>query len=244
MRVMLTIARREFFGYFSTPLAYVFLVVFLAAAAAAPFYFGNFLESNQADLTTFFQFHPWLFLVFMPAIGMRLWTDERRGGTIELLMTLPVTPWQAVGGKFIAAWGFATIALLLTFPIVITVNYLGDPENAIIITSYFGSWLMAGALLALASCISALTKSQVVAFVISVVIGFLLMVAGLDLVIDPIAAWAPDYLVRLVASFSFVTHFQGMTSGLVDLTAVLYFVTLIALLLVINRQIVELKKAG
>jgi ABC-2 type transport system permease protein len=244
MGVMLTIARREFVGYFSTPLAYVFLVVFLAAAAAAPFYFGGFLERDQADLTTFFQYHPWLFLVLMPAIGMRLWTDERRSGTIELLMTLPITTWEAVLGKFFAAWGFATIAIALTFPIWITVDYLGDPEQSIIASSYFGSWLMAGALLALSSCISALTKSQVIAFVIAVVIGILLFLAGQDLVVDPLSSLAPDYVVRLVASFSFATHFSGMTSGLIELTAVIYFVSLIALLLLINRQIVELKKAG
>jgi ABC-2 type transport system permease protein len=244
MRVMLTVARREFVGYFSTPLAYVFLVVFLAAAAAATFYFGSFLERNQADLTAFFEFHPWLFLVFMPAIGMRLWTEERRSGTVELLMTLPVTPWQAVVGKFLAAWAFAGIALALTFPIWITVGYLGDPEHSIVITSYFGSFLMAGALLALTSCISALTKNQVIAFVISVVVGILLLLAGHDLVIDAMTSWAPDYLIRLVASFSFLTHFLGMTSGLVEFTAVIYFVSLIGLLLLINRQIVELKKAG
>ena len=243
MRVMLTVARREFVGYFATPLAYVFLVVFLAAAAAATFYFGDFLDRNQADLTSFFDFHPWLFLVFMPAIGMRLWTEERRSGTVELLMTLPITPLQAVVGKFLAAWAFAGIALALTFPIWITVNYLGDPEHAIIITSYFGSFLMAGALLALTSCISALTKNQVIAFVISVVFGILLLLAGHDLVVDAMASWAPDYLIRLVASFSFLTHFAGMTSGLVDLTAVIYFASLIGLLLLINRQIVELKKA-
>jgi ABC-2 type transport system permease protein len=247
MRVMLTVARREFVGYFATPLAYVFLVVFLAAAAAAAFYspFGaNFLDRNQADLSVFFEFHPWLFLVFMPAIGMRLWTEERRSGTIELLMTLPVTPWQAVLGKFLAAWAFAGIALALTFPIWITVDYLGDPEHSIIITSYFGSFLMAGALLALTSCISALTKNQVIAFVISVVVGVLLLLAGHDLVIDAMSSWAPEYLIRLVASFSFLTHFLGMTSGLVELTAVIYFVSLIGLLLLINRQVVELKKAG
>ncbi len=244
MRVMLTVARREFVGYFATPLAYVFLVVFLAAAAAATFYFGSFLERNQADLTAFFEFHPWLFLVFMPAIGMRLWTEERRSGTVELLMTLPVTPWQAVLGKFLAAWAFAGIALALTFPIWLTVNYLGDPEHSIVITSYFGSFLMAGALLALTSCISALTKNQVIAFVISVVVGILLLLAGHDLVIDAMSSWAPDYLIRLVASFSFLTHFLGMTSGLVELTAVIYFVSLIGLLLLINRQVVELKKAG
>ena len=244
MRVTFTIARREFLAYFSTPLAYVFLVVFLAAAAAAPFYFGDFLDRGQADLTPFFDFHPFLFLIFMPAIGMRLWTDERRQGTIELLMTLPITPWQAVMGKFLAAWAFATVAIALTFPIWITVDFLGDPEHSIILTGYFASFLMAGALLAVASSVSALTKSQVIAFVISALVGFLMMVAGLDLVIDAFSAWAPDYLISLVASFSFMTHFAGMTNGLVELNAVIYFVTLIGLFLLINRQVIDLKKAS
>ncbi|MHA1559221.1 MAG: ABC transporter permease, partial [Alphaproteobacteria bacterium] len=154
------------------------------------------------------------------------------------------TTWLVVLGKFFAAWGFATLAIALTFPIWITVDYLGDPEHSVIASSYFGSWLMAGALLALSSCISALTKSQVIAFVIAVVIGILLFLAGQDLVVDALSSWAPDYVIRLVASFSFATHFSGMTSGLIELTAVIYFVTLIALLLLINRQIVELKKAG
>jgi len=250
MRVMLTIARREFIAYFATPLAYVFLVVFLAGALAAPFYFGNFvdqpnfLSSGMASLSTFFVYHPWLFLVFMPAIGMRLWSDERRQGTIELLMTLPVTPWQAVLGKFFAAWAFATLALALTFPIWLTVEYLGDPEVSVIISGYFGSFLMAGALLALASCVSAATNSQVVAFVISVVVGFLLMFAGLDFVIDAFSSWAPDYLISLIASFSFLTHFGVMTNGLIEVTALIYFATLITLLLLINRQIIDLTRAS
>lgn len=244
MRVLLTIARREFVAYFLTPLAYVFLVVFLVAAAVAPFYFGGFMERRQADLIPFFDFHPWLFLILMPAIGMRLWTDERRSGSIELLMTLPVTPWQAVGGKFLAAWGFATFALLLTFPIVLTVNRLGDPDNGVILAGYVGSFLMAGGLLALASCISALTKSQVIAFVISVVAGFLLMVTSLDLVLGLFTGWAPAYVVDLIASFSLRTHFYDFRNGIIDLSSVIFFLTLIGLLLLINRQIIEIKKAG
>ena len=244
MRVTLIIARREFGGYFTTPLAYVFLVVFLVAAAIATFDFGDFMELRQADLLAFFAFHPWLMVVLMPAVGMRLWTEERRAGTIELLMTLPVTPWQAVAGKFLAAWGFAAIALLLTFPIVLTVNYLGEPDNGLIVAGYIGSLLMAGGLLALASCLSALTKSQVIAFVLSVVASFALMVTGLAVVLDLFSGWAPDYLVDLVASFSFYTHFLQLTEGVVDLSAVVYFISLIALLLLVNRQIIELKKAG
>lgn len=244
MRVMLTIARREFIGYFITPLAYVFLVVFLVAAAVATFYFGDFLEIRQADLISFFTFHPFLLLVLMPAVGMRLWTEERRSGSIELLMTLPITTWQAVLGKFLAAWAFAGICLLLTFPIVWTVNWLGDPDNGVIAAGYVGSFLMAGALIALTSCISALTKSQVIAFVISVVAGFILMASGLALVLDLFTGWAPEYLVDLVASFSFVTHFNELTSGIIAGSSIVFFVTLIGLLLLINRQIIELKKAG
>lgn len=244
MRVMLTIARREFVAYFLTPLAYVFLVVFLVAAAVAPFYFGGFMDRRQADLLPFFDFHPWLFLILMPAIGMRLWTEERRSGSIELLMTLPVTAWQAVGGKFLAAWAFATFALALTFPIVLTVNRLGDPDVGVIASGYVGSFLMAGGLLALASCISALTKSQVIAFVVSVVAGFLLMVTSLDLVLGVFTGWAPEYVVDLIASFSLRTHFYDFRNGIIDLSSVIFFVTLIGLLLLINRQIIEIKKAG
>jgi ABC-2 type transport system permease protein len=241
---MYIIARREFAGYFVTPLAFVFLVVFLVAAAVATFYFGDFMGRRQADLLSFFDFHPWLLLILMPAVGMRLWTEERRSGSIELLMTLPVTPWQAVGGKFLAAWAFAAVALALTFPIVITVNYLGDPDNGVIVAGYISSLLMAGALLALTSCISALTKSQVIAFVISVVAGFLLMVSGLDLVLNLFTGWAPDYLVDLIASFSFLTHYYDLTNGVVSIPSIVFFFTLIILLLLINRQIIELKKAG
>ena len=244
MRVMLTIARREFIGYFITPLAYVFLVVFLVAAAVATFYFGDFLEIRQADLISFFTFHPFLLLVLMPAVGMRLWTEERRSGSIELLMTLAITAWQAVLGKFLAASAFAGICLILTFPIVWTVNWLGTPDNAVIATGYIGSFLMAGALIALTSCISALTKSQVIAFVLSVVAGFILMVTGLPLVLDLFTGWAPEYIVDLVASFSFFTHFNELTSGIIAGSSIVFFVSLIGLLLLINRQVIELKKAG
>lgn len=243
MRAMLTIARREFVGYFTTPLAYVFLVVFLVAAAVATFEFGDFIQRGQADLLSFFDYHPFLLLVLMPAVGMRLWTEERRQGSMELLMTLPITAWQAVIGKFAAAWAFAGICLLLTFPIVITVNWLGNPDNGIIATSYVASFLLAGALLALTSCISALTKSQVIAFVISVVAGFILMVTGLALVLDLFTGWAPEYIVDLIASFSFYTHFIELTNGVVGANSIVFFVSLIVLLLLINRQIIELKKA-
>lgn len=243
MRVILIIARRELGAYFSTPLAYVFIVAFVAAAGAVPFYFGGFMERRQADLTPFFGFHAWLYLVLIPAIGMRLWAEERRVGSMELLMTLPVTVWQTVLGKFFAAWVFAGICLILTFPIVWTVNYLGDPDNGVIIASYIGSFLMAGALLSVTSCLSALTKSQVIAFVISVAASFLLMVSGLNIVLGLFTGWAPQYLIDLIASFSFLTHFNTITEGVLDIRDVIFFLSLIVLFLFINRQIVELKKA-
>ena len=244
MRVLLVIARRELAGYFSTPLAYVFIVTFLAAAGALTFYLGDFFNRRQSDLSPFFAFHPWLFLVLVLAVGMRLWAEERRSGTIELLMTLPVTTWQAVGGKFLAAWIFAGITLALTFPIWITVNELGDPDNGVILASYVGSFLMAGALLATASCLSALTKNQLIAFVISVAASFLLMLSGLDMVLGLFRGWAPQYVVDLIASFSFLTHFSAIAKGVMDVRAIVFFLSLIVLCLFINCQIVEVKKAG
>ena len=244
MRAIFVIARREMASYFSTPLAYVFLIIFLAAAAAAPLLFGGFFERRQADLTTFFVFHPWLLLVLVPAIGMRLWAEERRVGTIELLMTLPITVWQAVLGKFLAAWAFAGLALALTFPIWVTVNMLGDPDNGVILASYIGSFLMAGAFLALSSAISALTTSQVVAFVLSVSAGFLLLVAGLDFVAALARNWLPQYAVDLIASYSLLTHFSSITEGVLEMRGIVFFLTIILLFLFINKELVELRKAA
>ena len=244
MRVILTITRRELAAYFSTPLAYVFIVAFLATAGAATFYFGDFMGRRQADLLPFFNFHPWLFLVLIPAIGMRLWAEERRSGTIELLMTLPITPWQAVVGKFVAAWGFIGLTLALTFPIWITVNYLGDPDNGVIIAAYLASFLMAGALLAVTAAISAMSKSQVIAFVFSVAAGMLLLLLGLDLVLNLFEGWAPQYFVDLIASFSLLTHFDAIARGVLEFEAIVFFLALILLFLFINRQIVEIRKAS
>lgn len=244
MRIVGVITRRELAAYFSTPLAYVFIVIFLAGAGAVTFFVGDFFARRQADLFSFFGFHPWLFLVLIPAVGMRLWAEERKSGTIELLMTLPVTTGQAVAGKFLAAWMFTAIALALTFPIWISVNYLGDPDNGVIMASYLGSLLMAGALLALTACLSALTKNQVIAFVIGAAASFLFMMSGLELVIGLFRDWAPAYIVDMVASLSFLTHFQTITKGVVQAPAVIFFLTMIAVCLFINAQIVELKKAG
>jgi ABC-2 type transport system permease protein len=210
---------------------------------AFTFYIGRFYDNGSADLNVFFAYHPWLYLFLVPAIGMRLWAEERRTGTMELLLTLPVPLWKTVLGKFLAAWAFTGVALALTFPIWITVNYLGNPDNGVILASYVGSFLMAGAYLAITSAISASTSHQVIAFVVSVVVCFLFTVSGAALVLDFFKAWAPVELVNTVSSFSFLTHFSAISSGVIDLRDVVYFVTLIGLFLTVNVALVDLKKA-
>ena len=237
------ICKRELGSYFGTPVAYVFLVIFLALTGVFTFYIAGFYERGQADLRPFFVYQPWLYLFLIPALSMRLWAEERKSGTIELLMTLPVSTLQAVIGKFLAAWIFTAIALLLTFPMWITVNYLGNPDNLVIIASYVGSLLMAGAYLAIGSCISAITKNQVIAFVIAVVVCFLFIFSGFPLVIDFFQAWAPQVLVNTIASMSFLTHFTNITRGVIDLRDIIYFVSFIAFWLYANSVIIEMKKA-
>ena len=234
---------RELKGYFRTPLASIFLLVFLALSSGMTFFLGRFFERDQADLTAFFSWHPWLFLVLMPAIGMRLWAEERRSGTIELLITLPVTNTQLVVGKFLASWIFTLIALFLTMPIWITVNYLGEPDNHVILISYFGSWLMAGAFLALTSCLSALTKNQVIAFIISSISGFVLIMAGFNLVLSAVRSWSPNWITETISSMSFLSHFSRIQMGVFDLSTLVFFVSMIILCLWINVQLVQVKKA-
>jgi ABC-2 type transport system permease protein len=244
MRATLTIMKRELRSYFATPLAYIFIVIFLALAGAFTFFLGNFFERGQADLTSFFVFHPWLYLFLVPAIAMRLWAEERRSGTIELLMTLPATTFAAVLGKFLAAWIFAGIALALTFPLWIAVNYLGEPDNGVIALSYLGSWAMAGAFIAIGACMSALSRNQVIAFVLAAAACFLFLMSGVDLVLAAFRPWAPQLVVDTVASFSFITHFGELMKGVVSLATVLFFASLIALCLVANTLLVDLKKAA
>ena len=237
------ILERELKGYFRTPLASIFLLVFLALSSGMTFFLGRFFERDQADLAAFFSWHPWLFLVLMPAIGMRLWAEERRSGTIELLITLPVTNTQLVVGKFLASWIFTLIALILTMPIWITVNYLGEPDNHVILISYFGSWLMAGAFLALTSCLSALTKNQVIAFIISSISGFVLIMAGFNLVLSAVRSWSPNWITETISSMSFLSHFSRIQMGVFDLNTLIFFVSMIILCLWINVQLVQVKKA-
>jgi ABC-2 type transport system permease protein len=243
MNGTLVIARREFAAYFASPLAAVFIVLFLALSSALAFYLGGFFERGQADLQPFFAFHPWLYLFLVPAVGMRLWAEERKSGTIELLMTLPVTMGQAVLGKFLAAWAFAGIALALTFPMWMTANYLGDPDNGVIFASYIGSLLLAGGYLAVGSFLSALTKNQVIAFVLTFVVGLVLVLAGTPVVLDPLASAAPSSLVDAVRSFSFLSQMNTITSGLVDMRALTYFGSLIGASLLANAIVLDLKKA-
>ena len=238
------IYKRELSAYFGTPIAYVFLAIFVFLSGIFAFYIGNFFERGQADLQAFFQFHPWLYLFLIPALSMRLWAEERRAGTIELLFTLPVTMTEVVLGKFLAAWKFTAIALSLTFPLWITVNYLGDPDNGVILAGYLGSLLMAGAFLAIGSCISALTRNQVIAFVVSGVVCLGFVLSGFPLVLDFVGAVAPAIVVDAVRSFSFLTHFQAISKGVLDAGDVIYFASLIVFWLFLNAVVIEWRKAG
>jgi ABC-2 type transport system permease protein len=244
MRAFLTITRRELAAYFASPLAYVFIVIFLGLANGLTFFVGAWLERGQADLSVFFSWHPWLYLFLVPAVGMRLWAEERKTGTIEFLMTQPITTAQAVLGKFVAAWLFVGIALALTFPIWLTVNYLGQPDNGVILAGYLGSWLMAGAMLAISAAVSALTKNQVVAFVLAAAICFLFLMSGLELVQAFFRAWAPAYVVDAIADVSLLGRFDTIAQGVIDLRDVILFVSLILIALLINTTLVQMKKGS
>jgi ABC-2 type transport system permease protein len=238
------VMRRELSGYFSTPVAWVFIVIFLVMAGVFTFYIGSFYDRGIADLDPFFTFHPWLYLFLVPAIAMRLWAEERRSGTIELLLTLPLTTWQAVLGKFLAAWLFVGLALLLTFPVWLTANYLGDPDNGVIAAGYVGSWLMAGGFLAIGSCMSASTRNQVVAFILSVVVCFGFLLSGLPMVTDLFSGWAPQALLDTIAEFSFLAHFATISRGVIDLRDLVYFALVIVAWLLANTVVLEMKKAS
>ena len=244
MRALFAVFRRELGSYFSTPIAYVFIVIFLALSATMAFYLGGFYENRQANLSAFFLYHPWLYLFLVPAISMRLWAEERKSGSLELLLTLPLTTSQAVAGKFLAAWAFTTVAVALTFPIWITVNYLGEPDNGVIAAAYLGSILMAGGFLAIGSCISATTRNQVIAFIISVVACFLFLVSDLPLVLEPLRAWVPQIMVDTIASLSFIQHFRLFSRGVINLNDVVYFALMIGFWLGVNSIVIEMKKSG
>lgn len=238
------IMKRELGGYFTSPIAYVFLVIFLLLTGFFTFTVGNFFERGEASLVSFFTWHPWLYLFLVPAVGMRLWSEERRLGTMELLLTMPITTWQAIVGKFLASWLFLALALLLTFPVVITVNYLGDPDNGIIAAGYVGSLLLAGSYLAISCMTSALTRNQVISFIISVMICLFLILAGYTPVTDLLVRWANPVLVNVIAAFSVMTHFEGFQRGVLDVRDTVFFVSLIGFALFTTGVIIRNQRAG
>lgn len=236
------VSRRELENYFETPVAYVFIVVFLLLTGIFSFYVGGFYERQEADLEPFFVWHPWLYLFFIPAVSMRLWSEEKKSGTLELLMTLPLATWQAVLGKFLAAWLFTGIALLLTAPMWIIVNYLGNPDNGVIMTAYIGSFLMAGGYLAIGSCMSALTRNQVIALVLGLTVCFIFTLSGFPLVLDFFSGWLPQGIIDIISTFSFITHFNEIASGIISVNNLIYFISLISLWLFINILILNEKR--
>ena len=244
MRYSWVIIKRELAAYFATPLAYVFIVIFLAMSGALTFFMGAFFERGQADMTSFFTFHPWLYLFLIPAVSMRLWAEERKTGTVELLLTLPTPTWTIVLGKFIAAWAFISIAVTMTFPLWITVNFLGEPDNGVIVASYIGTLIMAGAYLAIGSCLSAVTKNQVIAFIISSVVCFLFLMSGLELVQSFFQGWAPEFVLDALRSLSFLTHFNTIIRGVIDFRDVIYFASMIGVFLYANAAIVDLTRGS
>ncbi len=238
------IVKRELGGYFTSPIAYVFLIIFLLLTGFFTFTVGSFFERGEASLVSFFTWHPWLYLFLVPAVGMRLWSEERRLGTIELLLTMPVTTWQALVGKFLASWLFLALALVLTFPVAITVNYLGNPDNGVIFTGYVGSLLLAGAYLAITSMTSAMTRNQVISFIVAVLICLFLILAGYEPVTGLLSRFASARVVDLVAAFSVMTHFEGFQRGVVDLRDIVFFASLMGFALFTTGVIIRSHRAG
>lgn len=244
MNASWVITKREFASFFVTPVGYIFMLIFLSMSGVFTFMFGNLYERGEADLLPFFNFHPWLYLFLVPAIAMRSWSEERKSGTIELLMTLPLSTFSVVVGKFFAAWLVLAVCLLLTTPLWLTVNYLGNPDNGVIVASYLGSWLMSGAFLALSMCMSALTKNQVVAFVLSIVICFFFVLIGSPLVVNLMTDWAPSWVIDSVTGLSFLTHFQDIAKGVINANDLVFFILTIVLWLIANQLVIDQKKAS
>jgi len=244
MRNIWTILKRELGGYFASPVAFIFIVIFLLLANFFTFMVGQFFDAGQANLQAFFLWHPWLYLFLVPAVGMRMWSEERRLGTIELLLTMPMTAGQAIIGKFLASWIVVGISLLLTFPVIITVNYLGHPDNGVIIAGYLGSLLMAGAYLAVTAMTSAMTRNQVVSFILAVVICLVLILAGFPPITELVSGWAPTWLTDGVASCSIWTHFENIKKGLLDSRDLLYFLSLMGFSLFTTSVIIRAHRAG
>lgn len=242
MRAAFIIARRELASYFATPVAVVFIVIFLALQGALTFNLGNFFTRNQADLQPFFTFLPWVLLLLVPALTMRMWAEERRSGTIELLLTLPIAVWQAVLGKFLAAWAFTAIAIALTFPFIITVNYLGSPDNGVIACGYIGAVLLAGAFLSIGAAVSASTKNQVIAFVLAVAFCFLVVVSGTPLVTEFLARTTPD-IAEIARRVSVADRYQSFSRGVIEARDIVYFASFILFFLFLNTVVIDHTRA-
>lgn len=238
------IFRREFSGYFGAPVAYVFIVIFLLLLGFFTFYISRFFEAGQADLRSFFEWHPWVYMFLIPAVAMRLWAEERRMGTIELILTFPVTVGEAIIGKFLAAWGFIGIALFFTFPMVLTTTYLGNPDMGAIICSYVGSFLMAGAFLSVGIMTSSLTRSQVISFIISIVICLFFILAGFPPVINALSGWTPAWFVSIVSELSFLSHFFSIERGVLDIRDLIYYFSVITFMLFATAIIIQNRKTS
>jgi ABC-2 type transport system permease protein len=241
---VIAITKREINGYFASPIAFVFIVIFLLLSGFFTFMVAGFFENGQATLAPFFTWHPWLYLFLVPAVGMRMWSEERRMGTLELLLTMPITAWQAIVGKFLASWAVIALAVVLTFPFVLTVNYLGHPDNGVIFASYVGSLLMAGAYLAISAMTSALTRNQVISFILSVVLLLFLILAGWSPVMNLLGQWAPEWLVNTISSFSVMTHFASIQNGVIDSRDILFFLSVIVFALFATGVILRAHRAG
>lgn len=242
MNQVIPLFKREFFGYFRTPIGYVFIVIFLLAAIGCSFFLGNFFETNQASLQVFFAYHPWLFLFLVPAVGMRLWAEERREGTDELLFTLPISQTEAILAKFLAGWLFISVALLLSFPMIFTVNYLGSPDNGVVFTGYLGSILMAGAYLSVSCFTSAMSKNQVISFILGVLICFILVLIGWGVFTNALASFMPAWAIDLISSAGFITHYTSVSRGLIDTRDLIYFVTVIFAFLAMNGIVLNSRR--
>jgi ABC-2 type transport system permease protein len=241
---VITVAKRELSGYFASPIAFVFIVIFLLLSGFFTFMAAGFFENGEANLTAFFVWLPWLYLFLVPAVGMRMWSEERRLGTIELLLTMPIAGWQAIAGKFLASWAVIALAVLLTFPFVLTVNYLGHPDNGVIFASYLGSLLMAGAYLAISAMTSALTRNQVISFILSVVLLLFLILAGWTPVVNLLGQWAPQWLINTISSFSVMTHFVSIQNGVIDSRDILFFLSVIVFALFTTSVILHAHRSG
>jgi ABC-2 type transport system permease protein len=244
MRNTWIIAKREIGSYFATPLAYIFIAIFAALTSAFAFYLGGFFERSQADLQPFFDYHPWLLVLLVPSLAMRLWAEERKSGSLELLMTLPVSTTEAVIGKFIAAWVMMAVALMVTAPMWITVNYLGSPDNGVIAAAYFGSWLLAGAFLAIGAAISATTKNQVIAFVVATAACFVFVMSGLESVLQAFEGWLPRFFILAISSMSFLNHYDQLAKGVVEARSIIFFLSMIVFWLFANIVIIDQKKTS